>query len=231
MKSLILCSLCILFASTVALADPVQVFTEQDSHQDAWALEGWVEELSTAPHSDKQLISSSWQYTPYVPCPLDYQGGINVEVTITNLTNRAFPELYYVGDVHDYGLETSLTNLDEWVGDVTPANAPWIMPGMAFKIDSFGLNTPLIFESITPDNVFEPGETWKFVIQEYANTLGNSPAALGSVGPAPFGAIAQASWFGKDPGGRSSGSIITPEPATICLLGLGGLLLRRKKRA
>ena len=84
-----------------------------------------------------------------------------------------------------------------------------------------------IYQLKTPDQIFEPGEIWEFVIQEYSNILGNSPAALGSVGPAPFGAIAQASQLDS----ISSGSIITPEPATICLLALGGLLLRRRKSA
>ena len=227
MKNLVLCSLCILFASTLAMADLVDVVSIQDPAQDDWSLDGRVEELSTAPHSDVQLISSIWQYTEYVPCPQDYQGGMNVEVRITNLTNRAFEDLYYVGDVHDDGsFETTFTNNDELVADVSPWHTN-NAPGLAFKIDAIGLNTPLIFESLALNGIFEPGETWHFVIQEYANMLGNSPAALGSVGPIPFGAIAQASMLDT----VSSGSIITPEPATLCLFGLGGLLLRRRKKA
>ena len=229
MKMLVLFILFVLFASTVALADPVMVASEQDAHQDDWALDGWVEELSTQPwNTMDQLISSqlvNWTY--HVPCPQDYQGQAskNRQVRITNMTNRYFEDLYYVGDVHDYGFETTFTNVDELVADITPGNT-WNAPGLAFKIDAVGLNTPLVFESMSPDQIFEPGESWEFVIQEYSNSLGNSAAALGSVGQPPYGAIAQASLFDS----VSSGSIITPEPATIVLLGLGGLALLRKRR-
>ncbi len=235
MRNLVFCCLLVLLLSTVALADDVFVATTADPVQDDWILEGWVGELSTNPHGADQLITSSWEYTQYIPCPIDYQGGANVEVTIVNMTNRSFGNhgtgnyydngLYYVGDVHDDGsLETTFTNIDEWLADVTPGHNNNV-PGMAFKIDDVGLNQPLVYESMGQNKIFEPGETWKFVIQEYANIFALPASALGSVGPNPFGAIAQASMLDME----SSGSIV-PEPATLCLFGLGGLLLGRRKR-
>ena len=207
------------------LADPVQVTTFQLTNQDDWTLEGWVEELSTAPHSQEQLISSqdvTWE--GHIPCPVEYGGQGAVQVEITNLTTRYFPDLYYVADVlPDGGPLTTLTNFDEMVGDVSTGPA---QSGLAFKIDSIGLNTPLVFESMTQDDVFEPGEIWQFIIQEYANTLGLPPSALGSVGAPPLGAIAAASAGDS----VSSGSVITPEPATLSLLVMGGLGLLRRRR-
>lgn len=231
MKRLIVFGLCVLFASTIALADRVQVTTEQIALQDDWFLDGWVEELSTAPHNPiRQLINSEHvPWNGHIPCPQDYRDeteGITVQIAITNMTNRHFPDLYYVGDGHDQPIpETVFTNVDNWVIDTTL----WHEEdgyGLAFKIDAIGLNTPLVFESMAPDQIFEPGETWEFVIQEFSQRMGNAPELLGSVGPGTFGAVAQASML--EP--LSSGSIITPEPATIAVLGLGGLaLLRRRK--
>jgi len=226
-RTTILTLVCVVFLAASAWADPVKVATEQSPLQDDWTLEDWVEELSTNPHSDGQLIES-WleEWDLHIPCSTDFEdnGNPTVQVAIQNLTNRYFTDLYYVGDVHDDGsFETTFTNVDELVADVTFAGTP--APGLAFKIDAIGLNTPLVYESMTQDQIFEPGEIWEFVIQEYNNTLGLSAAALGSVGPAPYGAIAQASALDE----VSSGSII-PEPATLCLLGVGAVaILRRKK--
>ena len=227
-RMMILAIACLAALAIPVEADPVQVYTEPSSLQDDWVVEDWVEELSTCPHCDEQLISAcEVQWEGHIPCPEDYEGiGTNVQVRITNLTNRDFPDVYYVGDVHDDGsFETMFTNVDELVGDITPpGNTP--APGLAFKIDAQGKNTPLVYESIAPDEVFQAGETWEFVIQEYWNMFALSPACLGSVGTAPYGAIAQASMCDT----VSSGSIITPEPMTLSLLAAGGLALLRRKR-
>jgi hypothetical protein len=148
--------------------------------------------------------------------PTDSAATFDHRVDITNLTRRSFEEVWYVADP-----ETTITNVDGLVNDE-----------LAFRIDMIGINTPLISEAggIFP-GIFEPGETWTFILQDYANTRGISPAFLGSFGvPSPL--------VGAGPGGASSssGSIIAvpvPEPSTAALISLGliGFALHRRRAA
>jgi len=99
-------------------------------------------------------------------------------VEITNLTPDFWTDVWYVTDP-----ETTITNFDGFVNGE-----------QAFKIDSFGANTPLFFESLAGDGVFEPGERWTFLIDDYFNTLAIPPSLMDS--------------FGVPSGSVSSGSII-----------------------
>jgi hypothetical protein len=129
----------------------------------------------------------------------------NALVSITNLNAIAFSDVWYVADY-----DTALTNADGLV-----------LTALAFKIDAAGANTPLVSEvggSIA--GVFEPGETWSFIIQDYTNTLGLSAALISSVGLPSAGL-------------GSSGSIVAvpvPEPTTAALVGLGLIGLARARR-
>ena len=131
---------------------------------------------------------------------------------MTNLTDRYFYNVAYVKDP-----ETSITNDDLLL----------INGQEAFLIDYAGINVPLVYESIHADAVFEPGETWKFVIQNYSNSLGLAASALAS-----YDSVHNLGRVGDQSAGDldSSGSIIVPEPATLSLLTLGGLALLKRKR-
>jgi len=145
----------------------------------------------------------------------------NALVSITNKTGVPWLELWYVGDVSPTGLiETNLSNQDGTVNG-----------GLAFKIDNIGINRPLVFESMAQDLVFEPGETWSFIIQDYQNIWGLPASAFGSIGVGMNSALFSPA--DPLPPGVSSGSIIAiPAPGAILLGGIGiGLVgwLRRRR--
>lgn len=142
-------------ALPAVLANPVDVYTEPDPRQDSWILEGQVEELGIGFPPDEEILAHEVPWNGHRPCPQDFQGAA-VQVEIVNLTGRDWAELYYVADE-----QTSISNMDELVGDMS-------FPGTkeAFKIDAVGLNTPLVFESMNQDGIFEAGEAWQFVIQD-----------------------------------------------------------------
>jgi len=170
-----------------------------------------VHELGNAFPMDELILSADEPDIAYTPCleNLDVLEIPNPLVYIQNMGTMMWTEVWYVADADT----TLLQNYDGLVDG-----------GLAFKIDNIGLNTPLIFESMTLDNIFEPGEIWGFVIQDYQNQFGLPASALGSIGVGVFS-------MGED--GISSGSIIAiPAPGAILLGGIGvGLVgwLRRRR--
>jgi hypothetical protein len=215
-------SLFVVLTSAVVIAYPTQV-TYVDGPQDPLFVPLEVHELGTPPgfvDLPDELIEAVDTFTDLTVCfdPLtpDDTAIPNTLVRMTNLTGVAWREVWYVADTD----ETLHSNYDGWVAGTTG------ITGTAFRIDSkvtdpLGVHNPLVFESIAANGIFEPGETWDFVIQDYSNALGKPASALGSIGvPSAFATDV------------SSGSIIAvavPEPATLALLGLGGILLRRKR--
>lgn len=165
-----------------------------------------VHELGNQPPFPVQeWITSSWVETEYRPCLQNYDNPLipNAEVTITNKTGRVWEWLYYVADP-----ETNLTNNDGIVNCC-----------LAFEIDKIGFNTPLVYESLNQDQVFEINETWRFVIQDYTNTRGLAPSLFGSIGVGNCSSLDN----------MSSGSII-PEPCTAALLAGGAIVALRRRR-
>ena len=131
-----------------------------------------------------------------------------------NLSGREWQDLFYVADF-------GWTDLSNWDGEAEDADAPGL-PGKAFRIDSVGANSPLFYESIAADGVFQVGESWQFIVQDYTNAFGLGAWEIDSLG------FAGASF---DPSG-SSGSVVqfVPEPSSLLVLvtGIGFVVLRRQ---
>lgn len=204
----------LLFASSGALAMPVNVSPNNLANCDPLGLApttadglAAVDELGTSGFPADETIVATWAFTEDRACPTSPSDpdipGNQVVLQIENTTGLAFSNLWYVSDP-----ETSISNFDGRVDNQE-----------AFKIDNVGLNAPLISESGSIPLVFEAGEIWVFVIDNYSNAFGLTPDLLASVGLV-------GDFSSTVPGAHdfSSGSIIAtvvPEPGTALLMGLG----------
>jgi len=154
----------------------------------------------------EELLAASGA-TGFPPCSTISPGGPHALVSITNLNSEAYTDVYYVGD----DPETVFTNVDGLIGGISP---PGDGPGIAFRIDApwsvvfqpplgsagCGVNCPLVSEDMTVDGIWEPTETWEFVIQDYFNP-GAPASAFDSIGVTSL-------TFSLDPPALSSGSIL-----------------------
>ncbi|MFV1980730.1 MAG: PEP-CTERM sorting domain-containing protein [Rhodothermia bacterium] len=188
-----------------------------------------VDEIGRPPlfPTDELLDSVSTQtFDPACPTT-DDPSTANALVVMTNLTGRDLEEVWYVANN-----ETRISNVDGFANDI---GFPIDSDNEAFRIDSKisdpgGKNLPLVAESGIPNDIWEAGETWSFILQDYSNSLGILPEALISIGVGD----ASIPVVGLP---ESSGSIIAipriPEPgsAVLALLGMTvcGFLSRRKK--
>jgi hypothetical protein len=204
-----LLGLVLLSAAPAAQAVPTTVTHDDTAGCDVLSVPRAVHELGEAPafaNFPTELISAVATFITTPACAATDEADPNALVVITNLTGLSWSDLWYVGDPPNAtgGGGTSFTNVDGVVNG-----------GLAFKIDTAGLNTPLVFESIAADGIFAPGEIWHFIIQDYGNAAALAADALDSIG------VGSASAGGPP----SSGSIIAirhvPEP----LLGLVGYAL------
>lgn len=195
-------------SSTSSLAVPVNVISNDEPLCDVLLVPSTVaDELGTSAAfpAGERILSASLGRTNRSCTATDIATVSDFKVSITNFTtNPAFSAVWYVADQ-----ATSITNFD---GKVNGA--------LAFRIDAIGLNKPLLSESILPNGVFDPGETWEFVLQDYTNAFSQAPHLFGSIGVPSNVAL-----------DSSTGSIIAlevPEPRALLLLGVGlvGIVIR-----
>ena len=220
---------CLLVVGVAFLADSVHALPTQMVHVDTpqcdpLFIPNDVHEIGDAAifPGDESLISGNQGQTQFIPCPLTNQTNLpEVLVEMRNLSGRPWLEVWYVADQ-----ETTITNFD---GEANDASFPPLQE--AFRIDNDisdpgGSHHPLVFESGTPDGIWEPLESWIFVLQDYTNSLGLPPEAFTSLGVGSASIGAGAGLI------NSSGSIIgitIPEPTTAMLLLLGCIGITRKR--
>ncbi len=195
-----------------AMALPVDPYYVDGPQDPLFLVQDFWHELGNGFPPD-ELIDSISTFTDQTSCfdGSDDPAIPNVLVVMTNLTPIYWWDVHYVADP-----ETLITNFDGWIGNAGLGDAE-----EAFRIDYVGINIPLVFESMTPDNIFEPGETWQFILQDYFHPLGGPPHDFSSFGIAGLSA-------GWPP---STGSIIArevPMPGSLLLLGVAGLAARRR---
>lgn len=197
-----------------ALAEPIDGsyfdLPNCDDHGPLQAVEEFGDPLLFAPD---EAISHASTFTQSPACPLtDDPTMPNALVVMTNLTGRFLDNLFYVGDI-----DTTFSNFD---GGAFGAGTPGVV-GHAFRIDRLGANRNLAFESLTLDGIFEPGETWHFIVQDYSNAAGLAPDSFFSIGMAGDSIVF--------PGSSASIVRMVPTPGSA-VLGLLGLAMLRRRR-
>lgn len=226
-KTLTTCAAILLLLPTASWALPIQVDHQDVPHCDPIFVPDNVHELGIAPTFSifpDELIEAESTTTEQVACLLDNPNVPNALVVMTNLTPTSWRDVWYVADVFNLPSRsgTLISNFDGFVHD-----ADALFPfGEAFKIDAIGVNRPLVFESIASNGIFEPGETWHFIIDDYFNFVGLAASLFNSVG---VGSVS----IGGPP---SSGSIIAvaiPEPSTfiLSLIGLTAIGISRRRNS
>jgi hypothetical protein len=193
-----------------ALAFPVSTSFADLPQCDPLAGPDQLDELGFVPPFPVECsIVADSQQDNLTACPITDSSAVpNVIVRMTNTSGRAFSDVWYVGDEG-----TGFTNFDGTVNGFE-----------AFKIDAVGGNRPLISESIAPNGIFEPGESWDFIVQDYGNAFGLPAHGFFSLG-VPSGGAA-----GLPP--VSAASIVAlevPAPGAVSLLAAAGLLARRRR--
>ena len=211
---ILLAAASVMLFATSAIAVPVDVAFDDATTCDPLGSGQDVHELGIGAASGlpffppNEEISAVATFISQPACPASDNSAVpNALVAMTNLSGIDWRDVWYVADPG--AVATTISNVDGTV------NA-----GQAFLIDSIGANKPLISESIALNGIFEAGETWNFIIDDYFNAAGGSAADFFSAGRVGFPSTG-------DPF-LSTGSIIAvriPEPTTclLLLIGLGAI--------
>ena len=137
-------------------------------------------------------------------------------VQITNTSGIAWQDVHFVANPG-----YTVGNSDGSAVDF--ANAAVLTD--AFRIDNLGANNSLV-ENFAPDNIFAPGETWRFLVSNFMH-------ASGAIQPPLF--VTPGLFAGTRPSTVDTASILAnpvPEPTSLGLVAVAGIgaLMRRRRR-
>ena len=219
---LVLCVGLIAWLTPTVLAVPVQGhYVEDPTRCDPVPDIDLTHELGTGPAADPfpsdELIFADAKLTSQTVCAPDDGIANDWEIRMTNLSPFAWKDLHFVVDEG-----FTVGNADGMAEDLAA-------PGFtdAFRIDGTvtvtGMNDNLLFESGVVNEIFEPGESWTFLVTNFS---ASGPPTFDSIGFAVSSA-------GGPPSNASILANLVPEPGTAILLGLASLWMtrRRSKRA
>jgi len=181
-------------------------------------------DLATFPLNE--AIRMTPQHVNFTVCVQDDGLANDYVVDMINLSGQTWKNLFFVCD-HN----VTVGNADGSMQDLT--GAPGVMTD-AFKIDGTvtpGVNINLLTESIIADEIFQPGEVWRFAVSNYM-AVDSTGAFQQPLNLTP-GQFAGSTNFPQTAGNCSILASPVPEPTTMSLLALGAsaMLLRRRRSA
>jgi hypothetical protein len=224
-KTILAIAACGAIAASTAQAVPILGVYNEDPRCDVVPTQTLTHELGEVqffPLNEAFTVNIS--PAPFTVCVPDDGIANDWIVDMQNVSGIAWTNLFFVAD-----LGLTIGNADGNVIDVV--NAPGVVAD-AFRIDgtvTAGVNNNLLGESFVADEIFAPGENWRFTVSNYFDPAGTAPPPIFRV-PGKFA--------GSEPYPNSAGSTASiiatpvPEPSTLValLLPLGALLLRRRRR-
>jgi len=215
----------LLFAPGLGRAFPVNGQYSEDARCDVHPNQSVSHEIGETllfPIDERILVVSS--AIPAYACVADDGAPNDFFVQMTNLSPYAYTDLFFVADS---GI--LIGNADGSMEDLL--GAPGVLAD-AFKIDgtvTLGVNNTLQQESGIVNEIFEPGETWRFLVTNVLFPANVPPLLVFD----SVGGFAGSS-LGFPPSTASIvGTQIVPEPSSLILLagGLSALAAARRRSA
>jgi len=160
------------------------------------------DELGNSPLFPPDELIVAFDFGTDLPACSVPGGGNGFAVQIENLSGLPWHDVIYVANS-----DTFISNFDGTVDGFAAflIDAPYCDPS--------GVNHPLVSESLTLDCIFEPGEFWIFLIDDYDNFDSNGPLPREKLGSPGIGSF-------LPPFDTSSGSIFA-----FADFGVGGTAL------